>query len=417
MTPGDQIMSLENELQQDLAALERFGYSPDAGFRRLAWSRELRASLDWLASRMTEAGLDVTLDPAGNLLGRWGTGSGPAILIGSHFDTVERGGRLDGALGVLAGLEVVRRLQRHGPPLSRPVWVIAFMDEEGVRFGEAMLGSRAFTGEALDPDLGERVDSSGESLAAAMAAWGRRPESAHTAHRVSDVGVYIELHIEQGPVLDATAKDIGIVTAIVGLEGLQVTVEGQPNHAGTTPMSYRRDPVAAAARLISSFDAAAREGEFLATVGKLTVERGGMNTIAGRCEFSVDLRAGTADALTGARRRLDQLVEAARGTHRVKVRSETLYRIDPAEMSPAVVDSLEHAAHEVGATTLRMSSGAGHDAMVLSRKVPTGMLFVPSRGGISHAPQEHTDERAIELAVRALEHAVRELVKDIGPGR
>src|SRR5690349_9127293 len=122
-------MSLENELQQDLAALERFGYSPDAGFRRLAWSRELRASLDWLASRMTEAGLDVTLDPAGNLLGRWGTGSGPAILIGSHFDTVERGGRLDGALGVLAGLEVVRRLQRHGPPLSRPVWVIAFMDE------------------------------------------------------------------------------------------------------------------------------------------------------------------------------------------------------------------------------------------------------------------------------------------------
>jgi hydantoinase/carbamoylase family amidase len=363
---------------------------------------------------MARAGLEVTLDPAGNLLGRWGTGDGTAVLIGSHFDTVERGGRFDGALGVLAGVEVVRRLQRRGLQPSRPIWVVAFMDEEGVRFGEAMMGSRAFAGEPLGPDLGARTDASGQSLASAMAEWGRRPESAHTARRVGEVGAYLELHIEQGPVLEASAKDIGVVTAIVGLEGLLVTVEGQVNHAGTTPMPYRRDPVAAAARVISSLDDAARTGEFLATIGRLTVERGGMNTIAGRCEFSVDLRAGTADALTRARHRLDQALEAARSSHRVEAQADTLYRLSPGVMSPAIVSSLEHAAQKVGATTQRMVSGAGHDAMVLARKVPTGMLFVPSRGGVSHAAQEHSDERRIELAVAALELAVSEMVVDPG---
>jgi allantoate deiminase len=294
--------------------------------------------------------------------------------------------------------------------------VIAFMDEEGVRFGDAMMGSRAFAGEPLDPNLGARIDASGESLADAMAAWDRRPESAHRAQRVGETGVYLELHIEQGPVLDASATDIGIVTKIVGLEAVRVTCEGQVNHAGTTPMPYRRDPVAAAAHVITSLDDAARTGEFLATVGRLIADDGGVNTIAGRCEFSVDLRAGTADALSGARRELDQLLDAIQRTHRVQCRTDTLHRIPPATMSPAVVGSLEHAAKRVGATTLRMASGAGHDAMVLARKVPTGMLFVPSRGGISHAPQEHTDDRAIELAVASLELAVRGMLADAGTG-
>jgi hydantoinase/carbamoylase family amidase len=404
-------MTSDDTLQRDLAMLDQFGRAADGAFCRLAWSPELHTSLMWLADRMSQAGLDVTLDPAGNLLGRWDTGSGTAVLMGSHFDTVEGGGRLDGALGVLAGLEVVRRLRRDGIEPARPVWVIAFMDEEGVRFGEAMMGSRAFVGEPMDPNLGARTDAAGQSLAQAMAAWDRRPERAHAAKRIGEVGAYLELHIEQGPVLEASDKDIGVVTGIVGLEAMRVTVEGQTNHAGTTPMPYRRDPVAAAAHVISSLDDAAKTGEFLATVGRLTAEGGGVNTIPRRCEFSVDLRAPTDDALSGARRKLDQLLDAIHRTHRVECRTEALYRMSPAKMSPALVNSLEDAAQQVGAKTLRMASGAGHDAMVLAQEIPTGMLFVPSRGGISHAPDEHTDARAIELAVSAFDRALRGMVQ------
>jgi hydantoinase/carbamoylase family amidase len=273
-----------------------------------------------------------------------------------------------------------------------------------------MLGSRAFVGEDLST-LGDRRDVDGVSLREAMRSLGFDFDRLAQAKTVERVGAYLELHIEQGPRLEQAAIDVGIVTAIVGLRTYRVRLTGAANHAGTTPMEDRRDALAGAARAVLALRDAARVREGMtANVGVISVEPGGFNVVPGVCEFTIDVRAPTAEGVAWN----DAFVRDALGRiaaeERLSLELEDSHALDPVTLDPGLVDTLERAAELEGATATRLTSGAGHDAMVLGRHVPAAMLFVPSRGGISHSPDEHTDEAACELGARVLGRALELLV-------
>jgi hydantoinase/carbamoylase family amidase len=399
-----------SRLLAELDELDRFGRGAGGGFTRLAWSLDLRAAVDWAEQLMRDAGLGTTVDAAGNLIGRWEAGTGKAVLVGSHLDTVTAGGRFDGALGVLSALEAVRRLREQGIEPARPIWVVAFMDEEGERFGSVMLGSRAFVGDEIPPEEAERRDDDGVTLAQAMRGWGREFGELAGARAVDQVHAYLELHCELGPVLEAEGVDIGAVTEIVGLIGLSVTLSGTTNHAGTTPMQGRRDAVVGAASVISALrDRALQSGEFTATVGGIGARPGGVAAIAGECTFLVDLRAPHAAGLSAARKLLDELLSAACSTEGLSSSITEMYALEPTPMDPAIVSTTCAAAELAGLSVKRMSSGAGHDAMLLGPHVPAGMIFVPSVAGVGHAPEELTKERDIENGAAVLTEVVRRL--------
>jgi allantoate deiminase len=389
-----------------LDTLGRIGGAADGGVTRLAWSEELFDAYAWLGDRMRELGLDVEIDAAGNLLGRWEVGSGSAVLVGSHLDTVPSGGRFDGALGVVAAVHAVARLQQQGVTPSRPVWIAAFMDEEGTRFDAAFFGSRAFVGEDVS-DLGGRLDAGGITLGDAVRERGHPLDRAGDAHRAGEVGAYLELHVEQGPVLEAEDVEVGVVTSIVGLLGYQVRLRGQANHAGTTPMPLRRDALAGAARIALELRELARTRESTtANVGRISVSPGGANVVPGLAEFTIDVRAATADGFAELPGLVEEIVTRVAREERLEAELEPTSTAEPLELDLRLVDVVERAAAAEGASTRRLPSGAGHDAMVIGRYVPAAMIFVPSRGGISHSPDEYSSPEAVELGMRVLAAAI-----------
>jgi allantoate deiminase len=388
--------------------LSRIGRDAEGGVTRVAWSPELFAAYDAVAVWMNDLGLETEVDAAGNLLGRWGPGDGKAVLVGSHLDTVPHGGRLDGVFGVLAAVHAVARLRQEGFEPERPLWIAAFMDEEGTRFSTALFGSRAFVGEDVSP-LAARTDASGVTLRDAMAAAGFDAARLAEACRIDDVALYIELHIEQGPILEAADLDLGIVTSIVGLRGYRVRLHGEANHAGTTPTAMRRDALAGAARVVLALreEVRSREG-VTANVGKLTVEPGGANVVPGTVEFTVDARATSERGLVELDRRVREIVDEVAAEEQLRSELELTFALPPLELDPALVATLERAARDEGASIRRMASGAGHDAMMVGRHVPAAMLFAPSCRGISHSPAEESRPEHLELAVRVLASALRE---------
>jgi allantoate deiminase len=391
-------------LAADLEAAARIG-ADEGGVSRFAWTPELAQANEWLVARLEGLGLATEIDPAGNVFGRWEAGEGPAVLVGSHLDTVPCGGRFDGALGVLAALEAVRILQGEALEPRRPLWIVSFNDEEGARFRTGMLGSRAFVGEAELDDWRRR------GVAEAMAEAGFDFERLSEARAVDRVGAYLELHIEQGPVLERAGVDLGIVTGIVGLLGFRVRLVGEANHAGTTPMELRRDALAGTSRAVLALrDEARGRDDMTANVGMCTVAPGGFNVIPGVAEFSVDVRSPTADGFERAEQFVRATLAAIAEEEGLGLELEETHRLQPVPLDSAIQDLLERAAEQEGATHMRLPSGAGHDAMILGRHVPAGMLFVPSRDGISHSPAEYTAPEQCELGARALARALAELV-------
>ena len=391
-------------LAAELEAAALIG-ADEGGVSRFAWTPELAEANAWLSGRLGALGLEAETDAAGNVVGRWSTGEGKAVLVGSHLDTVPRGGRYDGALGVLAALEAVRTLRAEGVEPSRPLWVVSFNDEEGSRFQTGMLGSRAFCGELDVEDWRRR------GVADAMTRAGFEFDRLPEARGVDDVAAYLELHIEQGPVLEQSGEDLGIVTAITGLLGFRVRFLGVANHAGTTPMEARRDALAGAARIVLAVreEARAREG-MTANVGKLSVEPGGFNVIPGLAELTIDVRSPTAEGFERAEAFVRETVERVGTEEELGVEVSVTHRKPPVALDGGLQDTLIEAAEAEGASYRRMPSGAGHDAMVLAHHVPAAMVFVPSRGGISHSPDEYTPPEQCELGARVLTRAVRTLV-------
>jgi hydantoinase/carbamoylase family amidase len=390
-----------------LEELAKIGGEPSDGVTRVAWSSELFAAYTWVGDRMRELGLDVEIDEAGNLIGRWDTGSGAPVVVGSHLDTVPSGGRLDGVLGVVAAVHAVALLQREGFEPSRPVWIVAFMDEEGTRFDAALFGSRAFAGHDLTA-IGDRTDLAGTTLRDAMDRQGHALERTGEARRIGEIGAYLELHIEQGPVLEAAGVQIGVVTSIVGLRGYRVRLRGQANHAGTTPMHMRRDAFIGAARIaVELRDVARRRDDMTANVGKVAVSPGGANVVPGVADFTIDVRAPTAEGVAELERVVRETVSRIARDEGLEFELEPTYLLEPLELDPMLVDTVERAAAEEGASSRRMPSGAGHDAMVIGRHVPAAMIFVPSRGGISHSPDEYSSPDEVELGMRVLAATLR----------
>lgn len=391
-----------------LDELGRIGGTVNGGVTRVAWSAELFDAYAWVGDRMRQLGLEVEIDAAGNLFGRWETGSGPAVLVGSHLDTVPAGGRFDGVLGVVAAVHAVARLKTEGFQPRRPLWVVAFMDEEGTRFNAALFGSRAFIGDDVT-GLGHRVDAGGVSLREAMAAAGYELDRAAEAVRIGDVAAYLELHVEQGPVLEAEGIELGVVTSIIGVRGYRVQLRGEANHAGTTPIPLRRDAFAGAARIALDLrDAARARDAMTANVGKITVEPGGANVVPGLADFTIDVRAPTAAGMQDLEHLVEETVARVAAEEGLEVELEQTFALEPLELDRDLVDVVERAALAEGASTTRMPSGAGHDAMLVGRHVPAAMLFVRSRGGISHSPEEYSSPGDVELGMRVLAGALRE---------
>jgi allantoate deiminase len=394
-------------LAADLEAAAQIGAVPGGGISRFAWTPELADVTRRVGRELERLGLVVETDTAGNMIARWPAPAGKAVMAASHLDTVPRGGPLDGVLGVLGAVEAVRILRQEGFEPARPIWIGAFMDEEGGRFGTALFGSRAFCGQDVSASL-DAQDAEGISMRDAMAAQGFDAARVHEAARVDEVGAYVELHIEQGPVLDSQGDRLGVVEAICGVLGYRVTVHGEANHAGTTPSGLRRDALVGASRIVLALrERAASRPDLSATVGRIRALPGATNVIPGRCEFTVDLRAAAAEAFEAAREWFEEMVATVSAEERLEATVECDYAVPPTPMAPEVIEAVAAAAVAEGIEPVRMASGAGHDAMNVGLHAPAGMIFVPSRGGISHSPEEWTDPADCELGARVLASTLR----------
>lgn len=394
-----------------IARCDALGAAPcsdsETGLYRAWLSPAHRAAQDAIADWMCQAGMAVRIDAASNLVGRYEADApgAPALLIGSHIDSVRDAGRYDGPLGVMLGIECVAALHAAGRRLPFAVEVIAFGDEEGSRFPASMFTSRAVAG-VLDPaDLAGVADGAGVAVADALAAWGldaaRIGEAARAAAGV--VG-YLEAHIEQGPVLEAEGLPVGIVTGIAAQLRFNVTVTGQAGHAGTCPMPLRHDALAAAAECVLAAEAVAREAgsDLVATVGRLQVRPGATNVIPGRVEFSLDVRAGRDDLRDAGAGEILRRFRRIAGEREVAITADQVQDLAASPCDPALTKLLEQAVAAQGIAPRRLVSGAGHDAMVMAALCPTAMLFVRCDGGISHNPAERASAADAGVAVAAM---------------
>jgi allantoate deiminase len=384
-----------DRLWSRLLALAEIGKSEDGGVTRLSFTEEERAAKDLVASYMREADLEVCEDAAGNLIGRreGRVRDAPVVLAGSHVDSVRNGGNFDGPLGVLGAVEALQTMNERGVETERPVEAVVFTDEEGARFSFGMIGSRALAGRLGPGDLAHE-DADGLSIAEAMRATGLGPARIGDAARAKgSVHAYVELHIEQGAILESKDLRVGIVTGIAGPVWLRVTLTGEAAHAGTTPMNLRRDALAAGAQIIEIIEQeAARTGTSVATVGQLELEPGGINIIPGRVAFSLDLRDIDEDVRDGVEARIMREAALVCEKRGVELETETLQRLPPAPCSVLVRDAIKEACTELGFEPFELASGAGHDGMHLTEVCPIGMIFVRSKDGLSHNPAEYSSK-------------------------
>jgi N-carbamoyl-L-amino-acid hydrolase len=391
-----------DRLAARIEALGAIGEIPGGGVCRLALSDEDRAGRDLVVAWMRELGLSVSIDGIGNVVGvRAGIKSGPPVMAGSHIDTVRTGGRYDGNLGVLAGLEVIQTLNEANIVTRRPLAVAFFTNEEGARFNPDMMGSLVYVGGLpLDTALAT-VGIDGEAVGDCL----QKVGYGGTARcGTAPVCAYVELHVEQGPVLDLEGITIGAVDSVQGISWTEFTVGGVSNHAGTTPMRLRHDAgyVACAIATRAREIARALGGNQVATVGAITLAPNLVNVIANRAVLTVDLRNTDEALLQEAERRLHAFANEITAAEGVGLSHRTLARFEPVAFDPVVVSLVEATARRLGHSVRRMPSGAGHDAQMLARICPAGMIFVPSVGGISHNVKEFTALPDIEAGANVL---------------
>jgi allantoate deiminase len=400
-----------SRLLADLETLAGFGRGPDGGITRRALSEEDAAARRYVKQRMTEAGFAVSHDEVGNLHGRFGAGDQPVVMTGSHLDTVPSGGRLDGPLGVVGAIAAVEALGRAGFSPRRPIEVVVFVGEEGSRFRRGTIGSAALSGHVEVDAIHALVDGDGISYRDALSTYGDEGEARPTRMSKGEVHAFVELHVEQGGLLEAEALDIGAVTAIAGLVQRQLSFLGEANHAGATPMHLRHDALLAAATFALEIERIACElgGGAVGTIGKLEVMPGGKNIIPGRVEAICDLRAPSAALLSALDERVRAAFAAAGVARGVLTRESLLQRVEPGLMEERVITTVERAAAASGLKSRRMVSGAIHDALHMAELCPSSMIFVPSLGGRSHCPDEETSPEQLERGCEVLARSLADL--------
>ncbi|MBI2457904.1 MAG: Zn-dependent hydrolase [candidate division NC10 bacterium] len=390
-------------LKRDLLELGAIGRAPEGGVSRPSWSDADMEARRWLLERIAAAGLEARVDAAGNIFGRWQPGR-PVVMVGSHIDSVPNGGIFDGPLGVLAGLECLRRIREEGIRLRHPLELVAFTDEEGA-FG-GFFGSYAFTGVLKAGDIPSIRDSKGLRIVDAMARHGmdamRAPEACRNP---AEIRAYVELHIEQGPVLEAQRIPIGIVEAIVGIRRYGVTFRGRADHAGTTPMKDRKDALLGAADLIlrgRELVLALGTEASRVTVGIIQVKPAVGNIVPAEASLTYELREQSGELLRSLAEKSRALATEIASARGLEVSIQTILEIDPVPAAEEVKAAILAAAEELGLTYLRLPAMAGHDAQVVGRAAKAGMIFVPSRDGRSHSPLEFTADEDVEQGANVL---------------
>ena len=404
----------ESRLQQDISQLSEFVDHSLEGWTRLAFTDIYSRARLWVKERMESAGLDTHVDAAANTVGRLAGKKPdlPSLVIGSHIDTVKGGGRFDGTIGVLAGIEVVRLLEEHQITLDHTLEIIDFTAEEPTEFGISTIGSKALAGN-LSAQMLDLRDPSGRRLSEAIRAAGGTPEQIPAIVRGhGDIAGYLELHIEQGPILERTKNELGVVRGIVGIIRLLFQITGSPGHSGTTPMNLRRDALSGAAQMILALETLCRTpgpAPLVGTVGRILVSPNAPNVIAGETRLDVEIRSidqnvmeQTVDALLSECRRIAR-------ERRLSFRSQRMSYTNPVHVRPEVLEAVRGACTAVTDRQIDIVSGAGHDANQIAAVAPVGMIFVPSAGGRSHCPEEFTDIRDIAKGTAALLRCVMAL--------
>jgi N-carbamoyl-L-amino-acid hydrolase len=407
-------------LQRELDTLATFSEHPAPAVTRVVFGEmDLRARA-YLKSLFAEASLIVHEDPVGNTFARW-TGANPSlapVATGSHTDAIPNAGRFDGTVGVLGGLEAVRALQRTGYRPERSIELIVFTSEEPTRFGIGCLGSRLLAS-ALNPSVGETLTFGGESLNQTRASAGFTGSLAEVPLRAGAYAAFVELHIEQGPILERERMDIGVVTAIAAPASFRLVVEGEGGHAGAVLMPDRRDAFLAAAEIALAIEQIARSSgsiDTVATTGVCELFPGAINSVASRARLDVDVRdidEARRDRVLHDIARASDTIAARRG---VTLRTEPINADPPAECAPTIVGAIEGACNARGLRHRRLISRAYHDSLFMSRIAPTGMIFIPCRGGISHRPEEYVSPDAISHGVEVLADTLAALAHQGGRG-
>lgn len=402
-------------IKSDILTLAQIGRrDDDRGIYRQAFTDADIAGKRWLVDRMNESGLDVSIDGAANVSAVIdGITDQPRVLVGSHIDTVPCAGALDGTLGVVAGLECLRQIHEQGIALERTIELIAFSDEEG-RFG-GMFGSQALCGQISLQDLETKTDTSGVRLFDEMTRHGYPPYNALDAARDPEsIAAYVELHIEQGPVLDAMHRSVGIVDEITGLFTWRVWLSGEANHAGTTPMDMRNDAFMGLADFAHEIPRLLEENgsdRSRATIGKAQILPGATNTVPGLVEFSLDVRDTSEEVLDELSTACRKALSAIARRRNLKFDFELKSFIHPIKCDDAVVATLASEAERLGYQYHSMHSGAAHDAQIMGNHVPVGMIFVPSKNGQSHSPAEWTAWSDIEAGANVMLGSLLRLAK------
>ena len=388
--------------------------APGEGINRLAFTDADWEGRQYIIDRMIDAGLSVEIDDFGNIIG-YKIGKKPdlpVVMVGSHTDSVPNGGNYDGVVGVLSALEVIRSMIDDGYEHDHTIAVVSFMCEESGRFGNATLGSKAMRGELTLQDLHRLVDKQGISLYEALKDRNLNPDGIETMAYKRPVKSFTEIHIEQGKVLEHEQKTIGIVTGIAAPERFYVTIRGNADHSGATPMNLRHDALCGASKIILGIEEIAsmqEEPPVVGTVGIVEVTPGAMNVIPGAVKLGVDIRSISKVARNSVVTLVKEFIDITAEKRGLSYTIETIAQDHPVEMHPAMIREIEEAIKSVGVEYMTMPSGAGHDAMHWAEAVPTGMIFIPCRDGISHNPAEFAEMDDIVTGAEVLDKVLRKL--------
>lgn len=411
-------MISESRLHDQLAHIRTIT-TPDsgAGIMRLAFTESDWTCRAYLKSLMQEAGLTCREDAFGNIIAhRPGKNEKlPAVMFGSHGDSVPHGGNFDGIVGILSAIEVARSLKEDGIETDAPLEIVLFMCEESSRFGMATLGSRVMRGKLPKEKLTQLKDKNGITLREALLARGLHPEALETAKYTKPLKAFFEVHIEQGRVLEHEKKSIGIVTGIAAPTRLRMHIHGRADHSGATPMNLRADGLCTAAEIILAVEREARrhtEPPVVGTVGTITVDPGAMNVIPGEVTIGIDIRSISAEAKAEAAMHIENFARETAAARQVPITIEPIGNGTPAPISSEMVNFLSDICAEEGVSYMTMPSGAGHDTMHWADYTHAGMLFIPCKDGISHNPQESAQLADIVRVAKLLEKAVREVAKE-----
>lgn len=396
-------------IKETLHALNEFGYS-DKGMNRIAYSDEEQAALRYLIKLMEEEGLDVHIDPIGNVIARREGKQAhlPAVACGSHIDTVYDGGQYDGTVGVIAGLEVIRLLNEKNITTEHPIELIIFACEESARFGVATVGSKAMTGLVTKEELARLSDRNGMSFFEALEAQGLGFNDVMEVVRdEKELKAFYELHVEQGIVLEHEQKQIGVVSGIAAPTRFEIKVIGQAAHSGATPMWLRKDAFAGATELVLAVEESARLEALngtVATVGSAHVFPNAMNVVPGEVVLQVDIRGIFKASKDKVVRELKKSIKTVENKRDLQIESTELSDELPVQLKKNIVQSIKLTCENLQLDYIEMPSGAGHDAMNMAQLFPTGMIFVPSQGGVSHNKDEYTSIEDIAIGVKVLKH-------------